>query len=204
MHKRHMVLGGTQGTVTLVRSQEKILCAGEIPLQGQWIQGATRNSRVGAEDLVIYRVATLVIWNDRGIFSPNFHQPSYTRVLVDPWPSTYCTSLLWVPVWSPPVRSNTKHSQTNCSRVSHSLGCHRLWGRDSGNWDKSKTLRLTMKLKRPRLSNPSTLQFQIALGLWYEVRNGILAEYQPLRNRSLAQSCSNTFWEASGAIHGSQ
>lgn len=42
----------------------------------------------GSEDLVIYRAATLVIWNDRGIFSPNFHQPSYTRVLVDPWPST--------------------------------------------------------------------------------------------------------------------
>lgn len=45
MHKRYVVLGGTQGTVTLVRSQEKILCAGEIPWQGQWIQGTTRNSR---------------------------------------------------------------------------------------------------------------------------------------------------------------
>jgi hypothetical protein len=42
----------------------------------------------GSEDLVIYRAATLVIWNDRGIFSPNVHQPSYTRVLVDLWPST--------------------------------------------------------------------------------------------------------------------
>jgi hypothetical protein len=31
MHKRHVVLGGTQGTVTLVRSPEKILSAGEIP-----------------------------------------------------------------------------------------------------------------------------------------------------------------------------
>jgi hypothetical protein len=115
-----------------------------------------------------------------------------------------CTSLLGAPIWSPPVWSNTKHSQTNCSRVSHSSGCHGWWGRDSGNGDKSKTPRLTMKLKRPRLPKPSTLQFQIAPGLWHEVHNGILAEYQPLHSRSLAQSCSSSFWEASGAIHGSE